>query len=122
VATTRLPTPVLVAGGSLCLLAGYVLGVVAGPTSPDRSTGTVESYDPGSDQLCLSGEAVADTVAELGGAEGGRLCGTWRRTPGSTTPDTGDKFLFVSIRATDDPEDAEDPVRVLIYGDVVEQG
>lgn len=117
-ATTRLPTPVLVTGALLCLLAGYLLGVVAGPPSPDRTTGTVESYDPGSDQLCLSGEAIADAE----GADGEELCGTWRRTSGSPTPEVGEEFRFVSIQVTDDPDDDEDPVRVLIYGDVVEQG
>lgn len=117
-ATTSLPTPVLVAGASLCLLAGYVLGVVAGPESPDRVTGTVESYDARSGELCLSGEAAA----EADGAQDGLLCGTWRRTSGQEAPSEGDTFRFVSTRATDDPDDAGDPVRVLIFGDVVEQG
>lgn len=117
-ATTSLPTPVLVAGASLCLLAGYVVGVVAGPTSPDRATGTVESYDRGSDELCLSGDAAADAD----GAEDGVLCGTWRRGSGQRTPQEGDAFRFVSARASDDPDDDGDPVRVLIYGDVVERG
>lgn len=99
----------------MCLLAGYVLGVVVSGGSPERLTGVVQSYDSASGELCLGGGSVA--AAE--GADGDLLCGTWRRGSGAQQPEEGDDFRFVSIRATDDPDDDEDPVRVLIYGDVV---
>lgn len=114
-ATTRLPRAVLIAGAAMFLLAGYVLGMAVGADSPERSTGVVRSYDASSDELCLSGR----TVSSAAGSEGDRLCGTWRRRSGSPVPEEGDEFRFVSIRASDDPDDDEDPVRVLIYGDVV---
>ncbi len=99
----------------MCLLAGYVVGMAVNSGPPSRITGVVQSYDSGSDMLCLGGGSVS--AAE--GAEGDLLCGTWRRSSGSAVPEEGDDFRFVSIRATDDPDDEEDPVRVLIYGDVV---
>ena len=33
-----LPTPIFVAGGALCLLAGYFVGSIAGPDTPERTT------------------------------------------------------------------------------------
>ena len=45
VGNVTLPTPVFVAGGALCLLGGYLVGVVAGPDTPDRTTGSVVSFD-----------------------------------------------------------------------------
>ncbi|NYG56127.1 hypothetical protein [Nocardioides perillae] len=117
-ATTSLPTPVLVAGAAMCLLGGYVLGVVAGPDGPDRATATVTSYDPGTRALCLSGDAAAQAE---GADDEGVLCGTWRRTPGQDAPREGDTFRFVSVSTADDPGVADDRARVLIYGDV-EQG
>ena len=50
-----LPTPVALAGGALCILGGYLLGVVAGPDTPGRTTATVESYDERDGRLCLTG-------------------------------------------------------------------
>ena len=38
-----LPTPVFVAGGALCLLAGYLVGTVAGPEKPECAIATVAS-------------------------------------------------------------------------------
>ena len=38
----NLPTPIVLAGAALCILAGYLIGVVAGPDTPERTTGTVE--------------------------------------------------------------------------------
>lgn len=114
-ATTSLPRAVLVAGAAMCLLAGYVLGMAIGAGSPERDTGVVESYDAQTDELCLGGGSVSSAE----GADGDLLCGTWRRGSGSSRPREGEDFRFVSIRASDDPDDDEDPVRVLIYGDVV---
>ena len=40
-ANVTLPTPVFIAGGALCLVAGYLIGTVAGPDTPQRTTATV---------------------------------------------------------------------------------
>ena len=114
----NLPTPVAVAGASICVLGGYLLGAVAGPDTPSRTTATVTSFDPDTLRLCLSGESIDE---QEGATEQGRLCGTWRRTPGSSTPDEGDRFRFVSIvvERPDDPESAAEQQTTLIYGDVV---
>jgi hypothetical protein len=119
VANVNLPVPVLVAGGSLCLLAGFLLGTVAGPSSPDRATGTVTSYDSGTGRLCLEGDAVAD---QEGADDEGLLCGLWRRSAGARTPHSGDSFRFVTVLTATAPEGTEtdQDQRVLIYGDVVD--
>jgi hypothetical protein len=118
VANVNLPAPVLAAGGVLCLLAGYLLGVVAGPSSPDRATGTVTSYDVGSGRLCLEGDGVA---AQDGADDQGVLCGLWQRSAGARTPAVGDSFRFVTVMTAKAPAgtDADRDRRVLIYGDVV---
>lgn len=108
----NIPTPVFLAGVVLCLLAGYLLGVVAGPSSPDRTTATVQSYDAKTGRLCLEGDSVAD----LEGAEEDVLCGQWRRVEGSRTPREGDEFRFVSS-LNRQQEGAEDD-RVTIFGEV----
>jgi len=112
VGNVNLPTPVVLAGAGLCLLGGYLVGVVAGPEGPDRETGLVESYDSSTRKLCLTGESVEDQD----GAEDGNLCGTWQRAFGSETPRVGDKFRFVSkvSRGQSGPDDD----RVLIFGEV----
>lgn len=114
----NLPGPVLAAGAALCLLAGYLLGVVAGPDTPARTTGVVESYDTGTGHLCLSGDAAGD----IEGAQDGRLCGLWRRSAGSSTPEPGDDFRFVAVKTSQVPEGHADAgnARVLIFGDVVD--
>ena len=130
-----LPTPVVIVGGALAVLGGYLVGVVAGPDTPTRTTGEVESYDVRSKQLCLVGEAVSE---QAGADSDGRLCGVWRRSAGSANPSVGDSFRFVTLRTAqapgategepaDDPGDdpGEDPGlqaggQVLIYGDVVD--
>jgi len=119
VANVNLPVPVLVAGGSLCLLAGFLLGTVAGPSSPDRATGTVTSYDTGTGRLCLEGDAVAD---QDGADDDGHLCGQWQRSLGARTPHTGDSFRFVTVVTATAPAGTETDQdrRVLIYGDVVQ--
>lgn len=124
-----LPTPVAAAGGALCLLGGYLLGIVAGPSSPERTTASVESYRPATGELCLIGDEVE---ALEGAGEDGRLCGLWRRTEGSRSePEPGDTFRFVSIRVDDPPDEAsvgspdgaptgaEGAPATVIYGDVV---
>lgn len=106
----NLPTPVALAGGALCLLAGYLVGTVAGPDTVNRTTAEVESYDSRSQELCLVGDAIAD-VPE---AEDGRLCGLWRRNS-RTLPKQGDRFRFVAIASEDG-----DNSSVYLYGDVVD--
>lgn len=108
-----LPTPVFVAGGALCLLGGYLIGAVAGPDTPDRTTATVSSYDPADRQLCLTGGGVKD---QSGVDSDGRLCGTWQRNSGRDIPVKGDRFRFVSVvqKASGDSTSS-----TAIYGDVV---
>jgi hypothetical protein len=114
-----LPTPVALAGGAMCLLGGYLLGVVAGPNTPERATAVVQSYEAGSGRLCLHGDAAAE---QEGATDEGLLCGTWRRTVGSDDlPEPGDTFSFVVVRADAAPE-GESTTRgpyTVIYGDVV---
>ncbi|HET6626818.1 MAG TPA: hypothetical protein VFG63_10555 [Nocardioidaceae bacterium] len=113
----NLPTPVALAAVALCILGGYLLGWVSGPDTPSRTTATVESYDPGSGRLCLTGDTVDD---QEGKTEEETLCGTWRRSEGSTFPQPGDRFRFVSMvaDASRKGESGGGPVTV-IYGDVV---
>ena len=114
-ANVNLPTPVAVAGGCLCLLAGYVIGAVAGPRASDPTVASVDSYDPDSRQLCLTGDAVSDDPA----AKDGRLCGEWRSTPGSARPVKGDRFRYVSL---DRSEDGSGDTTTYLYGDVETRG
>ena len=111
-ANVTMPAPVALAGGALCLLAGFLVGVVAGPETEDTDTATVVSYDPADEQLCLTGEAVEDASA----ARDGVLCGEWRRIDEGAPPREGDEFRFVTLSS--DPGDEGD-VTTLIYGDVV---
>lgn len=111
-----LPTPVFMAGGALCLVAGYLVGSVVGPDTPDRTTGTVVSFDPDGSRLCLEGEAIQD---QEGVGEDGQLCGTLRRTPNSALPREGDEFRFVSVSTTGEIDNRSDQ-QVVIYGDVVD--
>ena len=113
----NLPTPVFVASGALCLLGGYLIGVVAGPDTPARTTAEVESFSAGTSELCLRGESVTDAE----GAQDDLLCGTWRRTAGSRAPSEGDAFRFVSIEV-DNAGGGGEPVGpgVVIYGSVVD--
>ena len=114
----NLPTPVALAGGAICILGGYLLGVVAPPDTPSRATATVASYDIGSRELCLTSDTIED---QEGATDDGTLCGTWRRSEGSSIPEPGDQFRFVSI-VVDASREGESggagPVTV-IYGDVV---
>lgn len=109
-----MPTPVVLAGASLCLLGGYLLGVVAGPPSPDRTVAEVKSFSSDGNRLCLEGEAVT----ELTGAEDDVLCGVWRRVNGDRTPDVGDRFRFVSTFHAG--QSGKDDDRVTIFGEVAD--
>ena len=80
-ANVTMPTPVALAGGALCLLGGYLVGVVAGPDTEDTDTATVVSYDADSDRLCLTGEAVARTAARERRGRAVRAVATHRRRP-----------------------------------------
>lgn len=114
-----LPTPVALAGGAICILGGYLIGVVAGPSTPSRTTATVDSYDRQTGRLCLSGETVTE---QEGTSEDGQLCGTWRRAAGDDNlPEAGDEFRFVSVVVDQPPEgeEREDGPFTMIYGDVV---
>ena len=110
-----LPTPVFLGAGALCLLAGYLVGSVAGPDTPVRTTARVTSFDRGTSELCLRGEAAAD---QAGATSEGTLCGRWRRSAGSQRPREGDEFRFVSISNAGDT-DGHRQDQVVIYGDVV---
>ncbi len=108
----NMPTPVALAGGALCLLAGYLVGVVAGPDSTSRSAAVVTSYDTKSSKLCLTGSGVDGEP----GAKDGVLCGLWRRSAGDTIPREGDAFRFVSEVTGPDSASA-----TYIYGAVAEK-
>ena len=108
----NLPTPIVIAGAALCILAGYLIGVVAGPDTPERTTGTVESFNSRTNQLCLTGDAVADHE----GADGDELCGTWQRAGATRMPREGDQFRFVSTVSKQQATPDDD--RVLIFGEV----
>ncbi len=114
----NLPTPVALAGGAICILGGYLLGVLAGPDTPSRTTAVVDSYDQGNGHLCLSGESIQE---QEGATDDGQLCGTWRRSVGDNDlPEPGDQFRFVSV-VVDQPPAGEEGERpsTIIYGDVV---
>jgi hypothetical protein len=113
VADVSMPAPIALAGGALCLLAGYVIGAVAGPQAADQTMAVVDSYSAEEGTLCLRGETVADED----GAVDGVLCGEWRRPTGATRPEEGDTFRFVAIERSDGDEST-----VYVYGDVVESG
>jgi hypothetical protein len=114
----NLPTPVALAGGAICVLGGYLLGVVAGPDTASRTTAVVASYDAASSRLCLEGDGIK---GQEGVVTDGQLCGTWRRTQGDvSTPRKGDEFRFVSLSVGEDASapEGQRPTTV-IYGDLV---
>lgn len=111
-----LPTPVFLAGGAFCLLAGYLTGAVAGPDGHQGTTAKVVSFDEGTAKLCLTGDSVKD---EPGVSDQGVLCGTWSHSTGSTTPQKGDTFRFVTMD-TSGVKGAKPMATVVIYGTVVE--
>jgi hypothetical protein len=109
----NMPAPLALAGAALCVLGGYLVGVVAGPDPGSRTTAVVASFERGSDQLCLTGDAVAEAPEA---DEDGVLCGTWRHGTESRAPREGDTFRFVVI-TSDGGADVESAT--YIYGDVV---
>ena len=113
----NLPTPVALAGGAICLLGGYLVGVLAGPETASRATATVASYDSGTGRLCLDGNGVQD---QAGLDKDGELFGTWRRAGSTSTPRDGEKFRFVTVSTggTGDAASGDGPV-IVIYGDVL---
>jgi hypothetical protein len=111
----NLPTPVALAGGAICILGGYLVGVLAGPDTTSRTTATVTSYDQDSSRLCLTGDGVSE---HDGVAEDGTLCGTWRRADASRAPKEGDRFRFVTLSGGSTGSDDDRPSTV-IYGDVL---
>ncbi|MCW2756414.1 MAG: hypothetical protein JWO46_160 [Nocardioidaceae bacterium] len=97
----------------MCLLAGYLVGAVTGPDTPERTTATVSSYDTGTGRLCLTGDAVK---GQDGADKDGTLCGLWRRGNNvNDVPEKGDKFRFVSVKSKDSAQQRTN----VIYGDVV---
>jgi hypothetical protein len=116
VGNVTLPTPVFMAGGALCLLAGYLAGSVVGHQSPDRTTGEVVSFDASKSRLCLEGEGVKD---QTGVDQDGQLCGTLRQVPNAELPRKGDEFRFFTVRSTG-VVDGKKWQQIVIYGDVVD--
>lgn len=111
-----LPTPVALTGAAICLLGGYLVGVLAGPDTTSRTTATVISYDAGSGELCLTGDGVKD---QEGAGDGDTLCGRWRRAGESSAPQKGDRFRFVTLSGGATGDGAGESPAVVIYGDVV---
>jgi hypothetical protein len=114
VGNVTLPTPVFLAGGALCVLAGFLAGSVVGPGTPERTTAQVVSFDSGSSRLCLEGDAVKD---QDGVDAEGTLCGTLRRTPNARVPRKGDSFRFITVQ-TSDTVRGKAQQQVVIYGAV----
>ena len=111
-----LPTPVFLAGGAFCLVAGYLAGVVVGPDGHRTNTATVVSFDAGSADLCLKGDSVKH---EHGVSDAGVLCGTWSHSTGSIMPRKGDTFRFVTMD-TSGVKGSRPRAATVIYGTVVE--
>ncbi len=110
-----LPTPVFLAGGALCVVAGILVGSVLNHDTSERRTAQVVSFDQGSSRLCLK----SDSIKDVDGADtDGKLCGTLRRSQNSETPGKGDDFRFVSIRTTGELN-GKSQSQVVIIGDVV---
>jgi len=115
VGNVTLPTPVFLAGGAFCLLAGYLSGAVVAPHHQRGQTATVVSFDSGTAKLCLGGDAVKDEP----GVKDAMLCGTWSHSPGSVTPQKGDTFRFVTMD-TSGVKGSRPRDTTVIYGTVVE--
>jgi hypothetical protein len=114
VGNVTLPTPVFLAGGAFCLVAGYLAGAV-GPDNERGQTATVVSFDSGSSKLCLEGDGVKDEP----GVDHGVLCGSWSHSAGSRTPHKGDTFRFVTMD-TSGVKGSKPRDTTVIYGTVVE--
>ncbi len=116
VGNVTLPTPIFLAGGALCVVAGILVGQLLLPDTPQRTTAEVASFDPTRSQLCLEGDAID---GQEGVDPAGRLCGTLRRTANARTPEKGDQFRFVSVRNSREVDGKTDQ-QIVIYGDVVD--
>jgi hypothetical protein len=116
VGNVTLPTPVFLAGGAFCLVAGYLAGAVVGPDTQHTNTAKVVSFDAGKSKLCLEGDSVKD---EPGVNDEGVLCGTWSHSTGSTTPRKGDTFRFVTMD-TSGVKGSKPRDTTVIYGTVVQ--
>jgi hypothetical protein len=116
VGNVTLPTPVVVAGVAVCLLAGGVVGLVVAPDPPDHSTATVASFDPHTSVLCLKGDSVKD---EPRLNDDGELCAVWRHAGRYHRPQPGQRFRYVTVRTTG-TSGGEKQQQTVIYGDVVE--
>jgi hypothetical protein len=115
VGNVTLPTPVFVAGGAFCLLAGYLAGAVVGGPDAPGDTATVLSFDSDTAQLCLEGKSVEGEH----GAKDGVLCGTWSHSTGAATPHKGDTFRFVTLDASG-VKGGKPLAATVIYGTVVD--
>jgi hypothetical protein len=116
VGNVTLPTPVFLAGGAFCLLAGYLAGAVVGGPDAPGDTATVVSFDSGTSQLCLKGKSVDGEH----GVKDGVLCGTWSHSTGSVTPSKGDTFRVDTLDASG-VKGAKPRAATVIYGSVVER-
>jgi hypothetical protein len=114
VGNVTLPTPVFLAGGAFCLLAGYLAGAVVGPDTERGQTATVVSFDSGTAKLCLEGDSVKDEPS----VEDGRLCGSWSHSTGSVMPREGDTLRFVTMD-TSGVKGSMPRAATVIYGTVV---
>ncbi len=118
-ANVNLPMPVALVAAAICVLGGYLLGVVVGPDIATRTTAVVASYDRATSRLCLTGDGIE---GQEGTVVDGVLCGTWRRTLGSDqVPREGDAFRFVSVSASGSDASGPEGQRpaTVIYGDVL---
>jgi hypothetical protein len=114
VGNVTLPTPVFLAGGAFCLLAGYLAGAVVSGDSGSGDTATVVSFESRSSKLCLEGKSVEDEP----GVKDGVLCGTWSHSSGARQPAKGDEFRFVT-QDTSGVRGAKPRDNTIIYGTVV---
>jgi hypothetical protein len=115
VGNVTLPTPVFVAGGAFCLVAGYLIGSVVGDDGAHRTTATVVSFDTSNAKLCLKGDSVKDA---RGADSDGLLCGTWSHSTGALMPAKGDTFRFVTMD-TSGVKGSKPRDTIVIYGTVV---
>ena len=118
VGNVTLPTPVFLAGGALCVVAGMLVGGVVALPRHARTAPRARwsATTPSRSRLCLEGDGIKD---QEGVDDNGHLCGTLRRTPNSGLPVKGDDFRFVSVRTTGELN-GKAQQEVVIYGDVVD--
>lgn len=89
--TLTLPTPLVLAGGAVCVVGGYLIASSTAPSVTASTSAVVASVGP-ADRICLRGEAVR----QWQGVDGhGLLCGTWSHAPGESAH-KGDAFVFAA--------------------------